>query len=644
MEPVRYDVIVIGAGHAGCEAALAAARIGVRTLLLTMNLDTIALMPCNPSIGGPAKGHLVREIDALGGEMGRITDQTFIQIRQLNTAKGPAVQALRAQADKRLYGLAMKRTLEHTAHLDLRQAMVERIERVGEEGAPPQLDLVTNTGRVYRSRALIVTTGTSLAGRIVMGDVAYEGGRTGEAAAKGLSGSLRALGFELGRLKTGTPPRIDARSIDFARAEPQEGSTTPLSFSFDGPPEQPYLLPPNPVYPPHETTGWRPQMVCYLVATTPQTHDIIRANLHRAPMFNGTIESRGPRYCPSIEDKVVRFAEKMSHGLFLEPEGWETNEVYLQGASTSLPEDVQWDMVRSIPGLERAEIMRLGYAIEYDYVPTHQTGATLESRLVPGLFFAGQINGTTGYEEAAGQGLIAGINAARLIRGELPLILRRDQAYLGVMIDDLVTHDLTEPYRLFTSRAEYRLLLRHDNADLRLTAIGHAAGLIGGERAAAMEAKRDAIDAELARLRRTHLSASDELRCRTADLGLGDLARSVSAEELLRRPEASYAALLALGLGDPALAAAVVEEVEIEAKYAGYIVKQRREVERVARLEDRRLPGDIDYAAIGGFRREAVEHLTRFRPATLGQAARLAGVTPADVAVLMVQLERAAVR
>ncbi len=476
-----------------------------------------------------------------------------------------------------------------------------------------------------------------------MGDIAYEGGRTGEQAAKGLSGSLRRLGFELGRLKTGTPPRIDARGIDFERAVPQPGSDVPLAFSYDGPPSDPYLLPPNPVYPRHDgERPWRPQMSCFQVSTTPRTHEIIRANLHRAPMFNGTIDARGPRYCPSIEDKVVRFAEKESHGLFLEPEGWETNEVYLQGANTSLPEDVQWAMVRSIPGLERAGIMRLGYAIEYDYVRTHQTSVSLESRLVPGLFFAGQINGTTGYEEAAGQGLVAGINAARLVRGEPPLILRRDQAYLGVMLDDLVTHDLTEPYRLFTSRAEYRLLLRQDNADLRLTALGRQVGLVGRERAERVETKREAIARELARAGRARVSPSDELRARAQELGIGDVARAPTEAELLRRPEAAYATLLALGLGDPALAADVAEQVEIETKYAGYIEKQGREVERVARMEARLLPPALDYSAIRGFRHEAAEQLMRFRPATLGQAGRLNGVTPADLALLLVQIERAA--
>ncbi|HEY49979.1 MAG TPA: tRNA uridine-5-carboxymethylaminomethyl(34) synthesis enzyme MnmG, partial [Dehalococcoidia bacterium] len=502
-----YDVIVIGAGHAGCEAALVAARMGCHTLLLTMNLDNVALMSCNPSIGGPAKGQVVREVDALGGEMARNIDRTFIQIRMLNTGKGPAVRALRAQADKRLYSLSMKHTLERQSNLDVKQALVEELQPL----AVSALGVVTNTGWVYEGKTVVVTTGTSLAGRVIVGDTAYPAGRAGEFAAYGLSQSLKTLGFTLGRLKTGTPPRLDARTIDFSKTIVQQGSDSPLHFSFTPPGKAPYTSPPNPVYPQEKPAQWRQQLPCYLVYTNERTHQIIRSNLHRAPLFTGFINGVGPRYCPSIEDKIVRFADKETHGLFLEPEGWQTNEVYVQGANTSLPEDVQLAMLRSISALEKAEMMRVGYAIEYDYVPPSQTLATLESKIVPGLFFAGQINGTSGYEEAAGQGLVAGINAALKVKGEPSLILRRNQSYIGVMIDDLVTRELIEPYRLLTSRAEYRLLLRQDNADLRLTPIGYSLGLIPEERYQEVERKRMVIGEELKRLARTYFSPGERL-------------------------------------------------------------------------------------------------------------------------------------
>ncbi|MDY6917687.1 MAG: tRNA uridine-5-carboxymethylaminomethyl(34) synthesis enzyme MnmG [Chloroflexota bacterium] len=615
-----YDVIVVGAGHAGCEAALAAARVGCRTLLLTLNLDNVALMPCNPSIGGPAKGHLVREIDALGGEMARNIDRTFIQVRMLNTGKGPAVQALRAQADKRLYGLSMKYTLEHQQNLDVKQALVDEIRAEG-----PCLRVRTNIDWVYCGKSVVLTTGTSLRGRVIIGDKSYSAGRAGEFAAEGLSDCLRSLGFRLERLKTGTPPRIDARTIDYAKTAIQPGSETPLYFSRWTQPANGHEFPsPNPVYPLTPST-WRPQLPCYLVYTSELTHDIIRRNLDRAPLFTGLIEGVGPRYCPSIEDKIVRFAHKKQHPLFLEPEGWETNEVYVQGANTSLPEDVQLEMLRSIPALRHVEMVRVGYAIEYDYVPSGQILATLETRLVPGLFLAGQINGTTGYEEAAGQGLIAGINAALQTQGKPPVLVRRDQGYIGVMVDDLITKELSEPYRLLTSRAEHRLLLRQDNADLRLTPLGYKVGLVDAERYHAVEEKRERVAAELDRLSRSHVSYSE---------------RSVNALELLRRPGIFYHDLVSQGFAANSLPADVAEQVEIEAKYEGYIQKQKRQLARMAKLEEHRFPEQVDFDAITGLRYEARQKLKKLQPATLGQASRIDGVTPADMAILMVHLKR----
>jgi len=673
-----YDVIVIGAGHAGCEAANAAARMGCRTLLLTIDLDKLAHMSCNPSIGGPAKGHLVREIDAMGGLIGRVTDRSFIQIRLLNESKGPAVQALRAQADKRLYAKVMKETLETVPNLDLKQAMVERIvpprsqesgvrSQNGEhsdalnggEHATPYSDswllnsvfsVVTHTGRTYQGRTLVLTTGTFLRGRAITGAAIWGAGRAGEAPSIALGQDLAALGFPLIRLKTGTPPRIDARTIDFAQTEVQPGSAVARYFghyydfglgtqSIQIPNSKFQNDPPSPTYPHAQLDGWRPQLPCYLVHTTPAFHETIRANIHRAPMFSGVIEGVGPRYCPSIEDKIVRFADKERHGMFLEPEGWSTNEVYVQGCNTSLPEDVQWDMLRAIPALRNFEIMRAGYAIEYDAVATGEIAPDLAAKRMPGLFMAGQINGTTGYEEAAAQGLIAGINAARYAQGRAPVILRRDQAYIGVLIDDLVTKEIHEPYRMFTSRAEHRLLLRTDNADLRLTPLASELGLVAPERAEAVERKRDQA-AKLAGLlgeRRVFPSAA--INQRLAESDIAPLSAEATAEELLRRPNVRYSQLQS-ALDLPDAPEQVIEQVELQAKYGGYLIKQQREVDRVQRMESRRLPPGIDYAAMRGLRNEARQVLIRFAPATLGQATRLAGINPADIAVLLVALER----
>ena len=691
-----YDVIVIGAGHAGCEAALAAARMGCDTLVLTMKLDHIALMPCNPSIGGPAKGHLAREVDALGGEMGRNTDKTFIQIRMLNTGRGPAVQALRAQSDKGLYASEMRRTLERQDGLTIREDLVTGIRPGGGDGprlggrddggewgnrgagassrflAEPRngmgegprngmekgrrdgtaiggnddgrggvIRLETKSGQDYFGRTVILTTGTSLAGKIIMGDRAYTGGRAGEPAATEISMSLRNLGFELGRHKTGTPPRLDARSINFEKARIQPGSPTPLHFSFWGCDDESLSFPkPNPVYPTGPESGWRPQMACYLVSTNPKTHAVITANLDRAPMFNGSIKGVGPRYCPSIEDKVVRFAHKDSHGLFLEPEGWETNEVYLQGANTSLPEDVQEAFVRSIAGLERAKILKPGYAIEYDFVLTDQINATMESKLVPNLFLAGQVCGTSGYEEAAGQGIVAGINAALKVKGRTPLILRRDQAYLGVMIDDLVTRDHFEPYRMLTSRAEHRLLLRQDNADQRLAPIGYEVGLLSADQYGTVEEKRERVARELGRLGGTYLPQDGRMDTYLESRGLAPLRKSVTTLEFLRRPEVDYDTALALGLGDRELDEECRSQVEIEAKYRDYIARQSREVERIRKLELRPIPSGVDYDEVRGLSNEARDNLSKFLPLTVGQASRVPGVGTSDLSLLLVHLER----
>jgi tRNA uridine 5-carboxymethylaminomethyl modification enzyme len=647
----RYDVIVVGAGHAGCEAALAAARMGCCTLLITMNLDSIALMPCNPSMGGPAKGHLIREIDALGGEIGRCTDRTFIQIRMLNTGKGPSVQALRAQCDKHAYRLTMKWALEAQPNLILRQGTVNGLIT---EDAPAldgrsRIAGVISSGRRFLAGAVVLTTGTFINGRLITGDKTTPGGRAGEPPALGLSDDLRRVGVRVQRLKTGTPPRVDARTIDFSQATIQPGSPVPLRFSFDSAPPD-ITLPPGPpaaIYPlPADAqTAWRPQLPCYLVHTNDQTHAVIRANLHRSPLYTGVIQGVGPRYCPSIEDKVVRFADKPEHQIFLEPEGWRTGEVYVQGMNTSLPEDVQLAMLRSIPALARAEIMRVGYAVEYDFVPPDQVVRTLETKTVAGLFLAGQINGTSGYEEAAAQGIVAGINAGCHVQGRDPFILRRDEAYIGVLIDDLTTQTITEPYRLHTSRAEHRLLLRQDSADLRLTERAYELGLVGADRMEAVQRKRDLAARAVAALECTIFTPTTAMLAHAAALGLAAIPQKMTATELLRRPEANYAQVAALAqaaaqplpvVDDPAIA----DEIALRVKFAGYIERQERAVARTAKLESLSLPIDLDYTSVTGLRNQARINLSRVRPLTLGQAGRVEGVTPADISALLIWLQR----
>ena len=616
----EYDIIVIGAGHAGVEASLAASRMGCKVLLATINIEMLAFMPCNPSIGGSAKGIVVREVDALGGEMAKNIDKTYIQMKMLNTGKGPAVRALRAQADKELYSKEMRKTVENQENLTLRQTMIDEI--LVENGKV--VGVRTATHQEYGAKAVIVTTGTALRGEIIIGDLKYSSGPNHSLASINLADNLKQLGLEIGRFKTGTPPRVKASSINYDETEIQPGDEAPNHFSYTSRDED-YV---------------KDQVPCWLTYTNGYSHEIIQNNLHRAPMFTGVVKGVGPRYCPSIEDKIVRFADKERHQLFLEPEGRNTEEVYVQGLSTSLPEDVQRDLVHSIKGLEKAEMMRTGYAIEYDMVLPHQLCATLETKKISGLFTAGQTNGTSGYEEAAGQGIIAGINAALKIQGKPELILKRSDGYIGVMIDDLVTKGTIEPYRLLTSRAEYRLILRHDNADMRLTEMGRAIGLVDDERWQRFETKKYQFENEMKRLDSIKLKPVKETNEKVAAMGFKPLTDAVTAKEFLRRPEVSYQDVVEfIGPAAEELDDKIIELIETEIKYEGYISKAMDQVEKMKRMEEKRIPANIDWDDIDSIATEARQKFKLINPETIGQASRISGVNPADISILMVYLE-----
>ena len=616
----KYDIIVIGAGHAGVEASLAASRMGCKVLLATINIEMLAFMPCNPSIGGSAKGIVVREVDALGGEMAKTIDKTYIQMKMLNTGKGPAVRALRAQADKELYSKEMRKTVENQENLTLRQTMIDEI--LVEDGKV--VGVRTATHQEYAAKAVIVTTGTALRGEIIIGDLKYSSGPNHSLASINLADNLKELGLEIGRFKTGTPPRVKASSINYDVTEIQPGDEAPNHFSYTSRDED-YV---------------KDQVPCWLTYTNGTSHEIIQNNLHRAPMFTGVVKGVGPRYCPSIEDKIVRFADKERHQLFLEPEGRNTEEVYVQGLSTSLPEDVQRDLVHSIKGLENAEMMRTGYAIEYDMVLPHQLRATLETKKISGLFTAGQTNGTSGYEEAAGQGIIAGINAALKIQGKPELILKRSDGYIGVMIDDLVTKGTIEPYRLLTSRAEYRLILRHDNADMRLTEMGREIGLVDDERWTRFEIKKNQFDNEMKRLDSIKLKPVKETNAKVEAMGFKPLTDAVTAKEFLRRPEVSYQDVVAfIGPAAEELDDKIIELIETEIKYEGYISKAMDQVAKMKRMEEKRIPANIDWDDIDSIATEARQKFKLINPETIGQASRISGVNPADISILMVYLE-----